>query len=68
MTHGFQRLSVARGSSIQMLMPVVTALGALVCFGERLSLAEVVGGAVTLGATWLSVRPAAVPKGGEAKG
>jgi hypothetical protein len=43
-------------------------LGALVCFGERLSLAEVVGGAVTLGATWLSVRPAAVPKGGEAKG
>lgn len=68
MTYGFQLLSVARGSSIQMLMPVVTALGAMLCFGERLSLLEVVGGAVTLGATWLAVRPASVPKGGEAKG
>jgi hypothetical protein len=33
-----------------------------------LSLLEVVGGAVTLGATWLAVRPASVPKGGDAKG
>ncbi len=61
MTHGFQLLSVARGSSIQMIMPVVTALGAMICFGERLSLAEVVGGTVTLGATWLAVRPESVP-------
>jgi drug/metabolite transporter (DMT)-like permease len=58
MTHGFGLLSVATGSSTQMIMPVVTALGGIALFGEHLSVIEVIGGGVTLGATWLAVRPA----------
>jgi drug/metabolite transporter (DMT)-like permease len=58
MTHGFHLLPVAQGSSIQMLLPLVTAIGGMVCFGEHLSGTEWLGGAVLLGATWLAVRPA----------
>jgi drug/metabolite transporter (DMT)-like permease len=58
MTHGFHLLPVARGSSIQMLLPLVTAIGGIVCFDEHLSGTEWLGGAVLLGATWLAVRPA----------
>lgn len=57
LTQSFRTLSVARGSSIQMLLPIATALGGMAFFHERFTLSEVLGGALTLVATWQSVRP-----------
>lgn len=51
MTHAYRSLSVARGSSIQMLLPLVTALGGWWLFGERFSPLELGGAALTLFAT-----------------
>ena len=51
MTHAYRSLSVARGSSIQMLLPLVTALGGWALFGERFSPLELGGAALTLFAT-----------------
>ncbi len=56
LTQSFRYLSVARGSSFQMLLPVLTALGGVVCFNERFESVELAGAAVTLVATWLAVR------------
>lgn len=52
MTHAYRELTVAQGSSIQMLLPVVTAAGGWACFGERFSAVEWTGAALTLVATW----------------
>lgn len=57
MTQAFHLLSVAKGSSIQMLLPLLTALGGWMWFGETLRWTEWMGGAITLVAIWLSVRP-----------
>ncbi len=51
MTHAYRHLSVARGSSIQMLLPLVTAIGGWALFGERFTLPELGGAALTLFAT-----------------
>lgn len=51
MTHAYRSLSVARGSSIQMLLPLVTALGGWMLFQERFTLVELGGAALTLFAT-----------------
>lgn len=57
MTHGFQRLSVAKGSSVQMLLPLLTTAGGILFFGEHLTPAEWAGGAVLVLGTWQAVRP-----------
>lgn len=52
MTNAYRSLPVSRGSSIQMLLPLVTAAGAWFLFDERFSPPELTGAALTLLATW----------------
>ena len=56
MTHAYRTLSVARGSSIQMLLPITTAIGGFIFFNERFSGIELLGAALTLLATWQIIR------------
>jgi drug/metabolite transporter (DMT)-like permease len=52
MTRAYQFMSVSRGSALQMLLPLVTAGGGYLWFGETLDPLEIAGGALTLLATW----------------
>jgi drug/metabolite transporter (DMT)-like permease len=52
MTKAYQSMSVARGSSIQMILPVMTGIGGVFCFGESFSAVEIAGALLTLAATW----------------
>lgn len=52
MTSAYQRLSIARGASLQMTLPIFTAVGAYFLFGERLEVYELAGAVVTLVAIW----------------
>lgn len=52
MTNAYRTLPVSRGSSIQMLLPLVTAAGAFFLFGEKFTAPELAGAALTLLATW----------------
>ena len=52
MTQAYQALPVSRGSSLQMILPIVTAIGGFACFGESFHLPEFAGAALTLLATW----------------
>lgn len=52
MTRAYQFMSVSRGSSLQMLLPVATALGGFVFFGETFHGIEIAGALLTLVATW----------------
>jgi drug/metabolite transporter (DMT)-like permease len=52
MTNAYRNLSVSRGSSIQMLLPIVTAAGAWFFFDEHFAGLEFAGAALTLFATW----------------
>lgn len=52
MTQAYQSMSVARGSSLQMILPLVTAAGGWLCFGESFHQLEIVGAILTLVATW----------------
>lgn len=52
MTNAYRSLPVSRGSSIQMLLPLVTAAGAWFLFDERFTPPELAGAALTLFATW----------------
>lgn len=52
MTRAYQFMSVSRGSALQMLLPVVTAIGGYLCFGESFHPLEIAGAALTLFATW----------------
>lgn len=62
-TKGFYHLDVARGSAIQMLIPLLTGAGAFVFFQEKFTLIELLGAVVTLFATWrISITPALAPK------
>ncbi|PAW75474.1 MAG: hypothetical protein B9S38_01485 [Verrucomicrobiia bacterium Tous-C4TDCM] len=51
-TNAYRTLPVSRGSSIQMLLPLVTAAGAWFLFDERFTAPEFAGAALTLLATW----------------
>ena len=55
MTRAYQVMSVARGSSIQMLLPIVTGIGGFLCFGETFHTTEILGAMLTLLATWCVV-------------
>ena len=48
----YQFMSVSRGSSLQMLLPLATALGGYQFFGETFRPLEIAGAALTLIATW----------------
>lgn len=52
MTRAYQTMSVAKGSSIQMLLPVVTGIGGFLFFGESFRPPELFGSLLTLAATW----------------
>jgi drug/metabolite transporter (DMT)-like permease len=52
MTQAYQNMSVSRGSSLQMLLPITTGVGGFFFFGESFHLLELVGAGVTLFATW----------------
>jgi len=52
MTRAYQTMSVAKGSSIQTLLPVVTGIGGFFCFSETFRTQEILGAALALLATW----------------
>ncbi len=52
MTQAYQTLSVSRGSSLQMLLPLTTAAGGYALFGETFHPLEIAGALLTLFATW----------------
>lgn len=52
MTSAYQRLSIAKGTSLQMTLPIFTAVGAFFFFGERFQMHELIGALVTLVAIW----------------
>lgn len=52
MTRAYQSMSVSRGSSLQMLLPIITALGGSFFFTESFHTVEIVGALLTLLATW----------------
>lgn len=52
MTRAYQFMSVSRGSSLQMLLPVATACGGYLFFGEVFHAVEIAGAMLTLVATW----------------
>jgi drug/metabolite transporter (DMT)-like permease len=55
MTRAFRELSVARGSLLQMLVPLGIAAGGAVLFGERFQPHELLGAALILGGTLLTM-------------
>jgi drug/metabolite transporter (DMT)-like permease len=61
LTHAFRHLSVAQGSSLQMLLPVTIAIGGVALFGETFTRIEILGAVLTLLATWQAVQPATRP-------
>ncbi len=52
MTRAYQTLTVTRGSTLQMLLPLVTAAGGFAAFGETYHPLDILGGVITLFATW----------------
>ena len=52
MTRAYQFMSVSRGSSLQMLLPLVTAAGSAAFFSETFHAMEIAGALLTLLATW----------------
>ena len=55
MTHAFRDLTVARGSLLQMLVPLGIAAGGVAFFHERFATHELVGAALILGGTLLTM-------------
>jgi len=51
MTFAYRHLPVSKGASMQMLLPIATAVGAWIFFGERFGAVEFIGAALTLIAT-----------------
>lgn len=56
LTESFKSLSVAKGSSLQLLGPPIVAINSFALFGERLSLTEIAGAAVVLFACYRIAR------------
>ena len=52
MTRAYRDLSVAKGSAVQMLLPVLVAIGGALIFHERFTFIEMMGGALALIACW----------------
>ncbi|YCM45990.1 DMT family transporter [Verrucomicrobiaceae bacterium 227] len=58
MTFAYRHLEVSKGASMQMLLPIATALGAWLLFDEKLEAIEISGAALTLLATLMVNRQA----------
>ncbi|MGE9266645.1 MAG: DMT family transporter [Verrucomicrobiales bacterium] len=56
MTFSYRHLDVSTGASLQMTLPILTALGGYAFFGERFSGSELAGAALTLFATYQVAR------------
>jgi drug/metabolite transporter (DMT)-like permease len=52
MTSAYQRLSIAQGASLQMTLPIFTAVGAFFLFGEKFAAHELAAAMVVLVAIW----------------
>ncbi|MDE0836020.1 MAG: DMT family transporter [Akkermansiaceae bacterium] len=52
MTSAYQRLSIAQGASLQMTLPIFTAVGAFFLFEEKFAVHELAAAAVVLIAIW----------------
>lgn len=52
MTQAYRQLSTAGGSAIQMVLPVIVAVGGLAFFDERFGILEATGAIIVLFATW----------------
>jgi drug/metabolite transporter (DMT)-like permease len=52
MTRAYQFMSVSKGSALQMILPLVTAAGGFLFFGETFHPMEIAGALLTLFATW----------------
>ena len=52
MTYAYRHLEVSTGASIQMLLPICTAIGGYYLFQERFSMIEILGACLTIIATW----------------
>jgi len=61
MTFAYRHLDVAKGASMQMALPILTALGAWVMFQETLTTIEIGGASLTLIATAMINRKASNP-------
>lgn len=53
MVQGFRLLNVASGASIQMALPVVTAIGGFALFGEAFTPSQLAGAALLLAGTYI---------------
>ncbi len=58
LTEAFRYMNVAKGSSLQMLTPIVTAAGSVFFFGEPFTLLEVAGGAAIIFASYKIINTA----------
>ncbi len=59
MNEGYRLLSVAAGSSVQMALPVMAAIGGILLFGESYTLLQLAGATLILVGTWqVAVRTA----------
>ena len=52
MNEGYRMLSVAAGSSVQMALPVMAAIGGIIIFGEMYTALQVAGAVLILTGTW----------------
>lgn len=55
MTEGFRYLSVAAGGAFQITLPLFSALGGVLLFGEHFGLWQILGGALILLGSWRTV-------------
>lgn len=61
MTFAYRHLDVSKGASMQMLLPIATAIGAWFIFDEKLTTIEIAGAALTLLATLMVNRQTSKP-------
>lgn len=61
MTFAYRHLDVSKGASMQMLLPIATALGAWLLFDEKLTTIEIAGASLTLLATFMVNRQTSKP-------
>ena len=52
MTYAYRHLEVSTGASIQMLLPICTAVGGFFLFQEKFTLIELIGATIVILATW----------------
>ena len=61
MTFAYRHLDVSKGASMQMILPIATAIGAWLLFNEQLEMIEIAGASLTLLATVMVNRQTSKP-------